>query len=202
MLEKLFHINFCFFWKALVCNLLIASLKSRIIDDVWAMFQMMEEPSFRGCSKWRNVCGLKMSRGLFSFDFCLFLKYVFGVQVSLGKADWDWWNKPAQGCFKVFRVVTFKCLRTAVCGPLSLHLKPTIVPCAVVPMGITETRRNHYSFKWFLSSKNYFSHSCRFIDLCLFLFLSCSLFQWVLRGNHTGCVFKCSLHHLILHCLL
>ena len=94
---------------------MIASLKSEIIDDVWAMFQMMEEPW--DCSKWRNVYGLKMSRGLFSFYFCLFLKYVFGVQVSLGKADWDfkdWWNKPAQGCFNVFRVFMFKCLRTAV----------------------------------------------------------------------------------------
>ena len=42
-LKKWFHINFCFFWKVPMCNLLIASLKKKISDDVWLMFLMMEK---------------------------------------------------------------------------------------------------------------------------------------------------------------
>ena len=32
-----FHFIFCFFWKALLCNLLIAFLKNRVNDAVWLM---------------------------------------------------------------------------------------------------------------------------------------------------------------------
>lgn len=128
-----------------------------------------------------------MSRGLSSFEFCLFLEYVFGVQVSLGKADWDSWSKPAQGCFKVFIVFMFRCLRAALSWA---HLKHTFVPCALVPVAITETGRNRYSFKWFPSSQNYFSHSCRFIDLCLFLcfFKLFTLSVSLKRKPHWMCV--------------
>lgn len=42
--------------------------------------------------------------------FVYFLKYVFGVHMSLGKPGWDWWNKSVQGWFKVFVVFMFKYL--------------------------------------------------------------------------------------------
>lgn len=59
-LKKWFHINFCFFWKVPVCNLLIASLKNKISDDVWLMFLMMEKTQKNAVSE--GMCMVSKSQ--------------------------------------------------------------------------------------------------------------------------------------------